>query len=176
MHYAVNAALDAIERWLVAGVQPPSGPRFQLSGSSLARDANGNALGGIRLAPIEHPVASYSLDGLARSAAPRCRSPRRSCSRSIPRTPDYACQMRETTYQNVKDGFLLEEDAEGRCSARRRRGQPLADRAGRGGLRRRRVPDDVDNCPLVPNSDQPTAAASTRTRPTGSATRASAAT
>ena len=60
MHYAVNAAFDAIQRWLVDGRRSRRRvPRFQFSGSALARDANGNALGGIRLAPIEHPVASY---------------------------------------------------------------------------------------------------------------------
>ncbi len=153
MHYAVNAALDAIRRWLVDGVQPPSGPRFQVDGGSLARDSYGNALGGIRLAPIEHPVASYrSADcALGGTTVPFTEL---QLLQLYPTHADYACQMRETTYQNVKDGFLLEEDALSLLS----RVDGAVNRwpldAGVADCDDDAIPDAQDNCPLVANTDQ----------------------
>jgi hypothetical protein len=60
MHYATSAALDALDRWVRTGVAPPSGPRFTFSGSNRATDAFGNTRGGIRLPPIDVPVARYA--------------------------------------------------------------------------------------------------------------------
>ena len=153
MHYAVNAAFDAIQGWLVDAAQPPSGPRFSFSGSALARDADGNALGGIRLAPIEHPVASYrSADcALGGTTVPFTEV---QLLQRYPTHADYACQMRETTYQNVKDGWLLEEDA-GSLLARvdgAANRWPLG--AGVADCDDDAVPDAQDNCPLVANTDQ----------------------
>jgi alpha/beta hydrolase family protein len=59
MHYATSTAIYRLDQWVRAGVAPPNGPRFAFNGSSLARDADQNALGGIRLPPIDVPVASY---------------------------------------------------------------------------------------------------------------------
>jgi hypothetical protein len=59
MHYATSTAIHRLDQWVRTGVAPPNGPRFTFDGSSLARDADQNALGGIRLPPIDVPVASY---------------------------------------------------------------------------------------------------------------------
>ena len=158
MHYAVNAAFDAIQRWLVDGEPPPCAdpltcPRFQMNGSSLARDANKNALGGIRLAPIEHPVASYrSTDCvLGGITVPFTEA---QLLTLYPTHADYACQMRETTYQNVKDGWLLEEDAHSLLSRVDGAVNRWPTAPGVADCDDDAIPDAQDNCPLVPNTDQ----------------------
>ena len=159
MHYAVNAAFDAIQHWLVDGVLPPSDPpRFQFSGSSLARDADGNALGGIRLAPIVHPVASYrSTDcgpsGLALGGTTVPFTEPQILA-LYPTHADYACPMRGTTYQNVKDGFLLEEDALSLLERVDGASNRWLGMTGVADCDEDSVADTADNCPLVANENQ----------------------
>lgn len=55
------AALSLLNRWIVSGTAPPSAPRVQITvdaqgHASIARDAYGNALGGIRLPQQEFPL------------------------------------------------------------------------------------------------------------------------
>jgi hypothetical protein len=54
--YTYHAAWDHMVDWVVDGTLPPVAPRIQFSGGSIVRDADGNALGGIRLS--EHAVAT----------------------------------------------------------------------------------------------------------------------
>src|SRR4030095_14561770 len=59
-HYIMAAAIDGIVKWLTQGVPPPHGNPIQMVSNSppvVARDAFGNALGGIRLASFEVPIA-----------------------------------------------------------------------------------------------------------------------
>jgi len=57
--YALNAAHGALDRWVRDGTAPASAERLAFQGNAIARDANGNALGGVRLPPIDVPVAEY---------------------------------------------------------------------------------------------------------------------
>jgi hypothetical protein len=57
-----NAALDSLMRWVRDGEKPPAGPRFDMSGSGLALDEHGNALGGVRTPDIDVPIATYDLE------------------------------------------------------------------------------------------------------------------
>jgi hypothetical protein len=58
-HFVVNAAFAALNRWVASGKPPKSAPRLETSGASmLARDANGNALGGIRTPQVDVPIAT----------------------------------------------------------------------------------------------------------------------
>ncbi|MFL6207061.1 MAG: alpha/beta hydrolase domain-containing protein [Acidimicrobiales bacterium] len=59
MHYAVSSAIHQLHRWVAGGEPPDNGPRFEFEGGALAKDADGNSKGGIRLPPIEVPVARY---------------------------------------------------------------------------------------------------------------------
>jgi hypothetical protein len=59
-YLANHAALVALDRWVQRGVLPPTAPRMRANADgSVQRDANGNALGGLRLPAIEVPTASY---------------------------------------------------------------------------------------------------------------------
>jgi len=59
MHYAVSSAIHQLRRWVDGGPAPVNGPRFEFDGGQLAKDADGNTEGGIRLPPIDVPVARY---------------------------------------------------------------------------------------------------------------------
>ena len=61
MHYATSTALHELNAWIKTGTRPPAAPRFQFDPTTgqLAKDQYGNTEGGIRLPPIEVPVATY---------------------------------------------------------------------------------------------------------------------
>jgi hypothetical protein len=59
MHYADSAALHQLNAWVATGTPPRNGPRFQFANGQLATDEHGNTLGGIRMPPIDVPVAQY---------------------------------------------------------------------------------------------------------------------
>ena len=62
-HFVLNAAMDHLVEWVKHGTEPPTGPDIELEpGPDLhvARDANGNALGGIQLSQHAVPTAMNS--------------------------------------------------------------------------------------------------------------------
>ena len=59
MHYATSAALHQLNTWAGGGPAPAHGPRFAFEAGALALDQHGNTRGGIRLPPIDVPVARY---------------------------------------------------------------------------------------------------------------------
>jgi hypothetical protein len=57
-----NAAYDWLHRWVRNGERPPAGaPLESAPAGGLRVDANGNALGGVRIQDIEVPIATHSL-------------------------------------------------------------------------------------------------------------------
>jgi hypothetical protein len=71
-HYAMQAALAALNRWVVAGQAPPHGQRLNVNQSGvpqLVLDENGNATGGIRSPWVDVPTARLSglVSGLGRT-------------------------------------------------------------------------------------------------------------
>jgi len=111
MRYSVSAALDHVKAWVRPdGPVPPAGPRFAFSGTTLARDTDGNALGGIRLAPIDVPVARYvsTTCGLGGITVPFTEA------ELLLRYPTHAAYygaVAARVADNVADGYLLPEDA-----------------------------------------------------------------
>lgn len=57
--YISNAALSNLQAWSRKGTAPPIGARLTTEGTTIERDANGNALGGVRNPWIDVPLASY---------------------------------------------------------------------------------------------------------------------
>lgn len=54
------AAIHHLKNWMSTGIAPPTAPRLQRDWlGSIKKDANGNALGGLRLPEIEVPIAKY---------------------------------------------------------------------------------------------------------------------
>ena len=111
MRYAVMAAIHHLDRWVKTGRPPPEGARYQFDAAgALARDADGNALGGIRLPPIAVPVASYRSDlcDLGGITIPftELQLATRYASHA-----DYLCRLKTATRQSLDAGFLLPEEA-----------------------------------------------------------------
>lgn len=110
MRYATSAALKQLDAWIADGTPPPQGPRYAFNGAELARDAYGNAMGGIRLPPIEVPVARYLSDtcALGGVTVPFTELELR---QRYPTHAAYYEQMVARTASSVAAGFLLPEDA-----------------------------------------------------------------
>jgi hypothetical protein len=69
-HWILNAAIDGLDTWMRTGVAPPSAPLLAVASTSptvLVRDAQGNAVGGIRTPHVDAPVAT--ITGLNSGAA-----------------------------------------------------------------------------------------------------------
>jgi hypothetical protein len=64
-HWILNAAYHSLDHWIRTGTPPPSAPLLAVASTSptvLVRDANGNAVGGIRTPHVDAPVAR--IDGI----------------------------------------------------------------------------------------------------------------
>jgi len=62
-HYVMQAALAALDAWVRTGAAPPHSPRMDVidgPAPALAKDANGNATGGIRSPWLDAPTARLS--------------------------------------------------------------------------------------------------------------------
>ena len=61
-HFVVKAALHHMHLWMRDGVPPPVGAPIDVNAAenAIARDANGNALGGIRTPAVDVPIAALT--------------------------------------------------------------------------------------------------------------------
>lgn len=118
-HYAQAAAVDAIVKWVEQGVPPASSPLPEWTSIDptvvLARDAYGNALGGMRLASLAVPIAtSQGLNAgpeLCFLTGVHIPFDTATLASLYPSHEAYVRAVREAAEQNVRDGFLLKEDA-----------------------------------------------------------------
>ncbi|HEX4998861.1 MAG TPA: alpha/beta hydrolase domain-containing protein, partial [Terriglobia bacterium] len=116
--YAMDAAMDHVNRWVKDGTLPPVSPRFEVSGNAIARDEYGNAKGAIQLS--QHAVPT----GLNRGDNPG--STGLVCSllgwyepfddatlaKLYPSHDGYVKAVQAVTEKNLKAGFIVKEDAD----------------------------------------------------------------
>ena len=112
--YVFNAATDAAVNWARTGTPPANAPDFQFSSLSpitVARDAFGNALGAIRLAEIEAPVAKEAADscGLGGTHIPFDTA---TLNTLYPTHAVYVNKVTQAANAAVTAGFLLPADAQ----------------------------------------------------------------
>jgi hypothetical protein len=65
-HWALNAAVYWLNRWIVARIPPPAAPLLATTGVSpvvYRLDANGNAIGGVRNPQVDAPIAALGSQG-----------------------------------------------------------------------------------------------------------------
>jgi hypothetical protein len=120
-----NAAFADLTEWVVSDVPPPSAGRIQLTSTTppaIARDAFGNALGGVRTPFLDVPTATYvPFDTAAHFTqfsgfcilygynVPFSPSALASLYRNH---GDYVSQVVHETNDLVKAGFWLQPDAQ----------------------------------------------------------------
>ena len=118
--YVLRAAIDALNRWVAHGKQPPVASRLQTTGTTPPQfvvDANGVVLGGVRTPAVDAPVAK--LSGLGQTGGTQF------CSifgSTVPFSTDqlralygthrrFAFAWSRATFAARKAGFLEPEDA-----------------------------------------------------------------
>jgi hypothetical protein len=117
-HWVQQTAYFHLERWVRAGTPPPVAPQLQLASTTpivLARDAFGNALGGVRSPHVDAPIATLTGRNtgagfcvLFGSTAPFTPT---QLAALYPTHDDFLREWAESIYVNVFNGFLLPEDA-----------------------------------------------------------------
>jgi hypothetical protein len=118
-HYVLSAALYRLHRWSRAGrAQGASAPRLEITGDppTIARDAHGNAVGGIRTAQVDAPVAA--LSGLGQSGGAFCAIfgtttlfDDATLAALYPSHEAYVSRVLEATRKAVRGGYVLKTDA-----------------------------------------------------------------
>jgi Alpha/beta hydrolase domain len=121
-----NAVYDHMKRWVENGKQPPSAPRITMSSigkvgtpadrySVVARDENGNALGGIRLAQVAVPTATNTGlnegPGFCRIYGSHEPFDAAKIARLYPTRAKYITEVNRITDENLAAGYITEEGA-----------------------------------------------------------------
>ena len=117
--YALNAAHGALERWVRESAAPSGVERLVFQGNAITRDANGNALGGVRLPPIDVPLAEYQgSNKFAGQGANFCfllgseiAFPEEKLKTLYPTPESYLQKLTEAAEAAVAKGLLEREDA-----------------------------------------------------------------
>ena len=116
-HWVLAAAVRAIHEWIAEAKAPAHGAELALTdaGTSYAHDEYGNAMGGIRTAAVDVPIATYSgqadadniLCTLFGRTTPFSRA---ELMRLYPTHDDYVQKVVAATRRAVDAGFVLPED------------------------------------------------------------------
>jgi hypothetical protein len=110
--YAVNAAVVAIDRWVRGSAEPARVAPFERDASgALERDADQNVRGGLRLPPMEVPVATY-VGNECNLVGRMTQFDAAKLASLYPTHADYVAQMRAATDRAVATGIMVPEDGE----------------------------------------------------------------
>lgn len=119
-HFVLKAAIAALNRWVRDGTPPPIAPRLEVAAGppvAIVRDADGNALGGIRTPQLDVPIATYSGNTppgsvfclLFGSTTPFDEA---ELSARYADHESYVAAFNDATDQAVANGFILPIDAQ----------------------------------------------------------------
>jgi hypothetical protein len=116
--YAENAAFAHLDRWARGGAAPPTAPPIlMLLGLIIRRDADQNALGGIRLPDFDAPVAAYAPNNSGGNVAGACLLlgtttplPPDRIRQLYPDHPAYVTKFTAAADRAVRSGYLLPAD------------------------------------------------------------------
>jgi hypothetical protein len=119
-HLVFDAAIDHLVRWVKDGTPPPSAPPIDVTSvgppAVMARDADGNALGGIRLA--EHAVPTAVNTGV-NTGPGFCRLygsyeafPPEKLASLYPTYEAYVAKVKDVTAKNLTAGYILKAGAD----------------------------------------------------------------
>ncbi len=117
-----NAAQEWLERWVRKGEKPPAAKPLEMAGGQLAVDENDNVRGGVRIADIEVPIATYGFDNgpsdpfdLIGSLAcglggQTIEFPEAKLLQLYPTHEDYVAKYTAASEKALADGFILQAD------------------------------------------------------------------
>ncbi|MEO8605150.1 MAG: alpha/beta hydrolase domain-containing protein [bacterium] len=119
-HWVLKAAIAALDSWLRDGTAPPTAPRIAVASgppSAIQRDANGNALGGIRTSYVDVPLATLSGEGQSGSGfcaifGTTVPFDAEKLQALYPTHADYVAAVVSSTDAAVDAGFVLPPDGE----------------------------------------------------------------
>jgi hypothetical protein len=119
-HYVVASALDQLDRWIRTGTPPPPAPRMKIAtvkGSvTVQRDGLGNAIGGVRTAANDVPVAALSGTATDTSSiicvvfGSTRPFDRKTLERLYTSKASYLAAFRRATDKAIASGYLLSAD------------------------------------------------------------------
>ena len=114
-HYIVCAAIRCLEQWVTDGTRPPPSPRLAIHDGTLLTDDKGIAVGGIRTASVEVPVAVLSGFGnsgnpLAFLAGSTTAFPSSLLRNLYASNAEYLERVARSTEMALESGFILPED------------------------------------------------------------------
>jgi len=120
MHYVIAGALDLMVRWVEKKTPPPSAPPLTISSTGtpivVARDSQGLALGGIRLADVAVPIGVNNGTNTGQGACARWGYYQAfdiaTLNKLYPNHQAYVSAVERVTNENLKAGFILKPDAE----------------------------------------------------------------
>lgn len=113
MRYAHRTGLHHLNQWVRRNQEPPSAPRFDRDDDGeVRRDEYDNALGGLRLPPIEVPVAHYDVESCPPWFGKVDTLDPLTLRELYPTHEAYVEQMQAATDEAVERGWLLPMDAE----------------------------------------------------------------
>jgi hypothetical protein len=111
--YAISVAFHDLDRWTrdaEFGSKVPQPPLAEFNADgTLKRDEYGNVVGGLRLPPIDVPVATYVACGVVVSGTYVFDIA--TLQRLYPTRADYVAKMQAATDKALAAGYLLPEDA-----------------------------------------------------------------
>ena len=115
-HFVLNAAIASLNEWVRHGTPPEGAPRLQVIGRTIARDANGNALNGIRTPQLDVPIATLSGEGQSGSFFCQLYGTTvpfdaATLASLYPDHASYVSRFNEATDRAVQAGFILPPDA-----------------------------------------------------------------
>lgn len=120
LQYVLASGLDLLARWVDKRVPPPVAPPITIESSGppikIARDANGLALGGIRLAEVAAPTAINNGTNTGPGACARWGYYKpmdiSTLNKLYPTHEAYVSAVERVTNENLRAGFILKQDAD----------------------------------------------------------------
>jgi hypothetical protein len=136
--FVLDAMFDHIVRWVRQGTHPPAGPKIEITDpttrpAAAIRDAYQNIQGGIRLAAVAVPTERNTgwNTGLSPDRDSACAQggtwipfDDTTLRTLYPTHASYVHAVRRVTEENLRDGFLVREDAEATIRAAERADVP----------------------------------------------------
>ena len=120
IQYVLASAYDLLVRWVEKHTPPPSSPLLTITSTGtpivVARDSNGLALGGIRLADVAVPTGVNNGTNTGPGACNRWGYYQpfsvATLNKLYPTHQSYVSAVERVTNENLKSGYILKSDAE----------------------------------------------------------------